>query len=279
MLELEPQQNTKLWIPGNDDSLHDHYPVATSDELLLEWKSYNPLSNPEPSPGIYGVVERIGIERAVDMPALISIDLCEVMRNTADAVMGIAGKSIHEMDSVSSYGPAIGAEQDDVVSIVQVLMNKDLVGPIDDDKEIRKIIQSWRNIGVLCLANTSTLPGCELSTIGFMRKHYRGCFDGMLLPRNHDGTGPVSKGMAARFVIEEYLGSKELLAIHIDDAPHHNAGFVEAMDGLKNVVSETYMPGYKGNDVKIDRNTRTSSSLESFVLANDSLRNWRLENV
>jgi hypothetical protein len=94
--------------------------------------------------------------------------------------------------------------------------------------------------------------------------------DGILLPRNYDGSLPFTKGHAAANVVT-YLSPDctNVPALHIDDSPHHNIAFREQMHRL--TVGDhiaTFQPEYPSHLPADTGSTLTRTPLEAFHAAN-----------
>ena len=203
------------------------------------------------SGGTEKIIEASGVYGVVQIPEKIptmyaSIDLCEVLRQTRATLRTVEEVSPGVVDRKLGYAEGLSV-CNDVVPVVQTLMANGLVPPVDDLDKIVPIMQGWKRSGVYIFANTSTLPGCEIPTIDFLEEYLPGIFSGILLPRNHDGTLPATKGTVARDLLE-YLGaaggSIPATAIHIDDLSHHTEDFRRHVGGLPNVRVETFQPVY-----------------------------------
>jgi len=212
-----------MYETGRD---HIESQVFPDNDLLAGmWNEYyNPESNTQGISGVLGVIRQLDGDNP---DTLISVDLCDVVRTTCGDFMDLGGFTTDDAGESYGYGLpfGIGEEPDVVVKIVQGLMTTDSVGPVDGIDEIKTILQSMRNRGAFILANTSTLQGCEPSTLRFMRKHLENSFDGIVLPRNHDGEGKITKGVAKALAIAELEALNDDTNIrftqHIDDAAHH----------------------------------------------------------
>ena len=195
-------------------------------------------------------------ERPTEVPsAVVSVDLCEVVRQTGLAMLEIRGGTINDMVSnpetgFLDYGIALNgwdpeAAQGYKLQYAQNLMFHNKVNPTKHHEAIRSFLRSWQQRGIYTLANTSTPEGCELSTIRFLQHYYPGCFNGIMFPRNHDGNGATTKAMSVGHVLEamqEETGFEvnRVPILAIDDAPHHAIDFQKA--GI-----ETYVPMYPWN--------------------------------
>lgn len=259
----------ELWLPGQP--LDHVYPVPGTDELIEHWAETHGHADVIEAPGVFGAVrqpeEEVGI--------VASIDLCEVVRGTLHSMLGVYAKDEADIQAYSSYGPNFDIDGTRVVAIVQALMNHGHVKPVEGIERIASTLRTWRLAGVYCVANTSTLPGCEKATIEFLDEYLEGCFDGVLLPRNHDGSGPITKGHALGFVTEAFV-STEGFALHIDDAPHHCEAVqahVGELLGEENVA--TVMPLYPGNGTPPGNTIPADSPVHAFEIA-DSLVSERL---
>jgi hypothetical protein len=227
-LELSSKQCLpgELWYPGLH--LDDEYTVPDDTELRYLWKNYTDKKVVHTTNQVYGVYSEP--ERVT---AVASIDLCEVVRDTAVGLDQVTGSTLGRRSRYSEKTwfdkKLVGNdyEKSVVISAVRAIMDSGLIEPVKDISAIRAILQKWRAVGVYCVANTSTLPGCERGTITHtLQRDLLGCFDGLVLPRNHDGSGAVSKAAALSIVAEEaHIPLATLPLIHIDDAAHHILGF------------------------------------------------------
>ncbi len=260
-----PEQQ-ELWLPGQ--TLDHVYTVPTTAELIDHWAATHDHSNVIESPGVFGVLRTPDVTPRV----VVSIDLCEVIRGTLHSMASVFGKTSVDLHTYSAYAPNFGVEDHMVAPVIQTLMNHGHVKPDDAIEEISQTLQSWREQDAYCVANTSTLPGCEIATISFLDEYLPGCFDGILLPRNHDGKAPITKGHALRFAIEELTDIDDTSALHIDDAPHHCVAVAEhvgTLIGRHNVT--TIMPLYR--DAKHPEGTLPASSpVDAFRQADQVVR-------
>lgn len=230
--ELTPKQ---LWLPGQE--LHTEYPIPSNDELQDMWKNYHAEQATVAS--CEGV---LGVYRVPDEPvrAIASIDLCEVIRDTAGALAEATGTR----DIVTPGTYAGGTWYDGnrtsrdyearvITSVLQVLMSEGHVPPLEDIPAVASLLRRWRANGVYCVANTSTLPGCEAGTITHtLGRDLPDCFDALILPRNHDGSGPLTKAKALGVLATEAgIDAPHLPIVHIDDMPHHIQGFRDHYTG------------------------------------------------
>ncbi len=240
----------------------------SSDQLADMWQDIMG----EPAKIIDGLLGVMHIPNGTKYHSLISVDLCDVVRKTCESFMSLEGLEVEAAGHEYSYGRPFGIHGDDEIikKIVQGIMVQDLVEPVDNIEEIHEILLDMRQSGAIIMANTSTLPGCERATLKFMNTYLKDAFDGILLPRNHDGNGKITKGMAKIAVYKEI----ELLdghahirhTQHIDDAPHHIRGSREAAQelGITNHFDAT--PLYPWNRDHTDMN-HTETPLEAFIQA------------
>ncbi|MCX6727204.1 MAG: hypothetical protein NTX11_00095 [Candidatus Saccharibacteria bacterium] len=260
--ETEIPRTAELWLPGM--SLDHEHPIPTIDELVDHWADTHGHIDVFEAPGVFGAV------RTPDqVPTFVaSIDLCEVVRHTKGSLLGVAGIPLSELDLSNTYHDATSVSDDAVQPIIQTLMNHDHVDPIEGIEEIRDIMRSWRELGAYVVANTSTLPGCETSTTSFLHQYLEGCFDGIVFPRNHDGSGPISKGHALAFIIDTYCEPSKTRALHIDDTFYHCNSVkehVSALIGADNI--STIMPVYPGSPAVPKGTISATSPMHAFMIA------------
>lgn len=263
MSEQGVVETDNLWLPGM--SLDHEHSIPSMEELLEHWQDSHGHSGVVESPGVFGVLREPDI-----LPiGFASIDLCEVIRESHISVARVVGKTLEDILDIHNYAETAGLQRGQETQVLQVLFSNDMITPIENALEIKDIIKSWRKVGVFCVANTSTLPGCELSTVDFLSNYFGDCFDGILFPRNHDGKGKTTKGLALRSVMEEFMDSeKDTFAVHIDDAPHHCSDVSSEVGGLIGAANLlTVMPVYPG-EADIPPNTQSATNpLEAFRAA------------
>jgi hypothetical protein len=130
---------------------------------------------------------------------------------------------------------------------------------------------------VYVIANTSTLPGCELGTIQDFSTTYNlsDCFDGLLLPRNHDGRGTVTKATALKSASHDLgLDFAAIPFLHIDDSLHHIDGFVG--EHAKHPAMALFIPEHADNTAqRTDMHCETTS--EALQKATQFLRQSGVE--
>jgi hypothetical protein len=260
-----------LWVPGENRESNGEFPVPTTKRLREKWQGYLGEGTVLDAPGVFGVVLK------PDKPprGYASVDLCEVVRHTHKALRLVEEQFPPKSLKVQEYGKGLSFEGNstDISFMVQVLMNKDLVPPVDDIQKIGGIMREWRENDIYVFANTSTLPGCELATIDFFSKHLPGAFDGILFPRNHMGTDPLTKGVAAKRVIQEFPPENgKIIAIKIDDSSHHLDSFDREVGSLPNSTVKTFTPEYPLRVFPDIGNPMDLRSLEAFQSADIFLR-------
>ena len=273
----------KLWLPTSE--LEPHFNVPSRDDLEKAWATLHGgdsfLKLPDHIYGACTAPSEVPTGYAV-------LDLCEVVRETGLGILKLRGGTLDDMvvnDEGSSldYGSNYNGWPDDQDPqakrqlIIQQLMHHDLIPPVRMSEGIKALITSWKSKGVYVVADTSTLPGCELSTVAFLADQYEGCFDGILLPRNHDGQGDVTKAdafMETQRSIADQLGTDAYNApiVFIDDAAHHATAFADTF-----AHADVIMPEYAWNRVceenpRIDRVTQTIGTIDAFILADKYLK-------
>jgi hypothetical protein len=277
----------QLWTPGANYSIDSEYPTPTSEELRDMWQDYlGPDATVVPTPGVYGAM------RIPDAPptSIVSVDVCEVIRNTNIGVI-LAERSHQDLEknpikSIHRYGEGCTYQDNyaDIQTLTQVLMNADLIEPVENIDQINDLIQGWQELGAYKVLNTSTLSGCEPGTIRFFDRYLPGVFDAILLPRNHDSDksqatkGDVAAGLALA-VEQAVFGDKvpgtklrrNITAIHIDDKPCHNEAFREAMTDIGARV-HTLQPMYPSHLEADKKSINTLTPLAAFHMADLILR-------
>lgn len=257
----------ELWLPGREHSLGKEYPTPSPKELTDSWSDYLDGRPVVTAPNIFGAVQ------LPEQPptGYASIDLCEVVRQTAESVYAVE-KPNDRPDCIHCYAGGL-AIQGDAEAVTQTLMNSGQIPPDSDIAPIADIMRSWRNDGIYVFANTSTLPGCEISTIKFLKEYLKGTFDGILLPRNHDGLSPTNKGTAARNLVQLLRKdpSVEQTIIMIDDKTHHHVDFRRAMADLPNLNFASYQPLYPSCEQVDVSSIKTATPLEAFAEADQFL--------
>ena len=183
--------------------------------------------------GLLGVV----VERERPLTSIISIDLCEVVRRTHEAVTLAMDRDLSWLGNrVWEYNFPELSEQE-VADLVTVLMNHTDILPVEGIDEIGATLRAIRSEepDILIVANTSTLPGCERVTIDFLRRHLPDCFDGILFPSSKHVGSKLTKADALRSLLVSINGGQPCARlVHIDDAPYHAASIIGAMPRLAN---------------------------------------------
>lgn len=225
------EHSSDLWLPGR--TLDHVYPPVDQEELSAEFARI--IGGETTSVGdVLGTMRVPAPDETIH--GIASIDLCEILRETARSMIRTSGNMDYYgngyVDGMwEGFTENDPAHQDSVVrSIVQELMAKQHVTPTENHQDMAATIRNWRQHGVFVVANTSTLPGCELSTLRFLEAQYPDCFDGIVFPRNHDGKGKITKAEALRMTLAEaarYDIAPEF-AIHIDDTKHHIEAMISA---------------------------------------------------
>ena len=215
-----------LWLPGMH--LDEEYHTPDDAELETLWEAYNPDGTAEACTDVYGVFTRRDGIRAV-----ASVDLCEVVRDTVlglDEATGVYPKRRSTYGTGTWYREDVSDpnyQESVIVSAIRALMGKGLVRPVEHIDAIATMLRNWRAQGVYVVANTSTLPGCERGTIQHTLAEYLpGCFDALVLPRNHTGTGSMTKARALEAITTQAgIPLLDMPFVHIDDALRHVNSF------------------------------------------------------
>lgn len=262
------------------DNYETNY-VPEPEELATAWgEIYDDSSTVLPLQDVYGVMRDNPGEKHW---AVASIDLCEVTRETAETFMKLGGFTIAHAGETYGYGKPFGLEEDpeSVTRIVQAIMSRDQVTPVPGIEDIQSILSEARQSGIYIIANTSTLPACEIPTLRWLKRYLPDCFDGIVLPRNHDGTGPVTKGTAKEAVVgvlnSRVDTAKVTHTLHIDDAPHHIRAVRDTSKKLGMLGHADFTPKYIWNTNHTDMNHQDTPH-ESFIAANDVINKWKLAN-
>jgi hypothetical protein len=243
------------------------------EELLDDWHTLYDSNGAKIVPGALGVMRKTNEDRPW---ALISVDLCDVVRETARDFMQLGGFTVEAAGESYGYGVPFGVgDQPEVVAkMVQGIMIRDGIAPVEGIETIREILQQEREMGAFIIANTSTLQGCERATLRWMREYLPGCFDGLVLPRNYDGSGSTTKGTVKLATASELkqLGAKKTInySQHLDDAPHHIRGVREVTRDMQVNKHDDFTPRYIWNTKHTDLN-HTETPLEAFERSYDAL--------
>jgi hypothetical protein len=259
----------RLWYPGCED-LDKEYPIPTDQELLMYWQGYTE-QEAQSLKGAFGVYSQPPDE----LSAVVSIDVCEIFRDTSIAMSDVVGLPLKR----GQYGqdtwysiPTMGRAYEGslVLGVVQAVMNADMVPTIEGIDKLAEIIRTWRDNGVYTVANTSTLPGCELATIRMFEKELKECFDALVLPRNPHGNEGITKAGALGILADEVgIDLDDFPLIHIDDATHHIKGFADQF--ADHGASAYFMPAHAYSR-PIAPEIDCETPLEAFTRANEFLR-------
>lgn len=246
--------------------------VPEPEELVAYWSAnYDQNASMRSTDEVYGTMRTPDLRPR----SVVSVDLCEVTRESCSAFMALGGFTLESAGATYGYGLPYGIEQypDIVTRMLQALMIRDQVEPVAGIDDIRTILNEARENGAYIVANTSTLPGCELATVRWLAKYLPNCFDALVLPRNHDGKGAITKGTAKQVVMRSLLETSGFEKIHttahIDDAPHHIRAVRETAKQL-DVVHADFTPKYVWNIDHPDMNHQ-ETPLESFEQMADVL--------
>lgn len=255
------------WQPPSQAELATYWRCATGNQELLELPDtiYGACNVPPAQPTAFAV-----------------LDLCEVVRETGIAISRLGGGGLKEIfnheKGAADYGASfLNFQRDDMIQItVQLMMDHDLVDAVKFHEALTAFMQRWKKADAYIVADTSTLPGCENNTIDFLERYYPSCFDGILLPRNHDGNGQVTKAMAfaaTQEAIANIFGDEiyDVPVVYIEDTPHHTTTFKNAFPD-----SKIFMPEYDWN-TNHDQHTdvtivpRHLGTVDSFIAADNYL--------
>ncbi len=257
-------------------TLNFEYPTPLSEDLIPLWESYSE----EPAKALKGVLGVFSAPKT-KITDIISLDLCEVVRESSQALHDATGVPLDDSGAFYQqgtwYAPEVVGrefERSITVSILQVLINNHLVHPVQYISGISSIVRNWRNSGAFVVANTSTLPGCEPGTISHtLQKTLPGCFDGIVFPRGYDNDGEITKNQALAIICAEAGVDYEKLPImHIDDSNGHHGAFRSASSDRSDVT--LLAPIAKGREAP-DAHYQFKTPIEAFMHA-DMLRVGRV---
>ncbi len=277
----DPTRNIdSLWMPGQ--SLNHEYPAATPEQLSEAFTRH--LGS-----RMTVLNEVLGVVRETtdsdEVQAIASIDLCEVVRSTAYSISTTHGKEYHGNNyRLALWEDELFAHSEEehaflsntIQSIAQVMMNSGHVQPVEGIDEIADMTARWRKkLGVYCVANTSTLSGCELATVSFINTHLPESFDGIVFPRNPLGRrDQITKSRALKMVIDVLAerGHECRLAVHVDDSEGHHLSMIEDPPHAQTHVFLLEHPEFMPVDLGPATNvTRSPSPLDSFRAMDDYL--------
>lgn len=261
-----------------ESPLDAHLEVPSLAELASAWHTYHGESDLITlEDHMFGVCERPEEKPSV----IISLDLCEIVRQTGPSLTRIYS---HDTPSIEDgYGVYYGDEVlgDDTQQAREILlpnlMHLDHVVPVPFSDAITAFMQRWRKRGAYIIANTSTLPGCELSTVRFLSEHYPQTTRGILLPRNHDGQGATTKAGIlhhSKEQISSLLGFElqDTPTIAIEDAYHHAMGYIDHPSDV-----HIFMPTYSWNELleengNVTRVQQQFGTLDTFIAVDEYLQ-------
>lgn len=241
---MSHHESPRIWT--FDSARESQFNTPSPEALVSIWRrNHGQARVLQLTDGYYGVCE-IPDEKPA---AIISLDLCEIVRETGNSVARMYG---HDLTS-AHYGEQISGLEDNqalrekiVFTAIQELIHNKIVTPVPYAEAIHTFLRNWRAQGVYILANTSTHEGCEPGTIRFLDEHYPGAAQGILFPRNHDGNGSITKArilQEAKDEIDWQLGSNldDVPTIAIEDALHHGLDY-------KRQGIPVFMPAYSWNE-------------------------------
>lgn len=213
--------------------------------------------------------------------AVLSLDLCEVLRETGLSLTRLDGdigdSAMHDYNMFYGDGVLGDDPQRARELLLPELMHYEQVPPVPYSGAITAFMARWREHGVYIIANTSTLPKCELSTIRFLSQRYPDTVHGILLPRNHDGNGTTTKAdilLQAKHTINEVTGFNlnDIPTVAIEDAYHHAVDYTEHPSN-----THVYMPAYSWNSPLEDHENVTRveqqfGTLDTFIAVDEYLQ-------
>lgn len=232
---------------------------------------------------------------------LLSVDVCEVLRQTGNGLLSLAGTSVesiyekgcHYVSALSEQMSGLPPSADVIPPALKGVMNADantmaeypirptIIEPIEGWGSIREILTYLREQDVAVIANTSTLPQCELATIDYIHNWYKECFDGFLFPGNHHGhAGQLNKGDALDSVMNTKEMSRLKRVAKIDDTPYHVQAVLDkaAQRGITQLAG--FVPAYNWNrNFDPTHTTRQGTPLESFERIADFFKQTRERTV
>lgn len=252
-------------------------PTPDDAGLIKLWQEYTGADDVLALQSIYGAY----LKPKQPITAVASVDICEVLRRTGKAYHQIVGiEPNNQTNYTTGEWPKLNGypeqyERDLMHTVLGLVMSRGMVEPVDGHREIADILRSWRQQGVYVAANTSTLSGCETGTIeNTLARDYTDGFDAIVFPRNHDGTGHITKAFAlGKLASETGLPITEVPVIHIDDTAHHVDSFHKwgNSDPDTAIDLRTFTPKYKDNG-GIEGATYGETPLETFHIADQHLR-------
>ena len=261
-----------------DSEVEPHFLIPTASELREAWDKHHGVKKYiELDESMYGICE---VPQSQPR-AILSLDLCEVVRSTGTSVTRIYehDDTRYLEDYGAYYGDAVLGEfaQQKRELLLPQLMHYDLVQPVRYSDAITAFLRRWREAGVFIVANTSTLPGCEISSIRFLANNYPTTTQGILLPRNHDGNGMVTKAAILQHVTQKITNAtgfeiSSLPIFAIEDAQHHAASYVRLNNSVEVIVPAFSWNASLDNESRITRVEQQFGTLDTFIATDEIMR-------
>lgn len=264
----------EIWLPGM--TLDTLYPSPSAEDLIPLWEDYSE----EPAIAVNGVLGVITPPKR-KITDIVSIDLCEVIRESMQALHEVTGVSLSDPNTFYQDGTwydrkIIGKERQEAInaSVLQIVINNGLVKPVPYISAIRAAVKSWRGDGAFVVANTSTLPGCEPGTINrTLKDTMLACFDGIVFPYGYDNNSKISKSQALAFACRDAgVDYDNLPILHIDDSDGHHGAFRTSLSDRSDVT--LLAPIVKGRQAP-EAHVQFDAPYKAFLYAH-MLRNGRL---
>lgn len=260
-----------------DSPQEPHFIVPTVSELEEAWERHHSSQTfARLHESMYGICTKPPKQPT----AVIAVDLCEVVRQT-----GASFTKLYTNDPASTahdynvyYGEDILGENAQAMREIMApeLMHADAVEPVPYTDAIQAFMQRWKSQGIYIIANTSTLPGCETSTVKYLADYFPGSFQGILLPRNHDGKGKTTKPeifshTKAELELQTGFDFTNIPSLCIEDAYHHGSDYVTHPDSI-----HVFMPEYSWNQPldghpDISRVTQRFGTVDTFIAVDEYL--------
>ncbi len=244
--------------------------APSEDELVEYWNSIFKTDDASPIDGVLGVVNSEVVANTNDI--IVSVDLDEVVRESFKGMAALSGNTIAELEHMHNYGSDFfgieGSIQEFTTTLLRGMMGNDSIEATAELEEINIEIDRLKTMGSIIVANTSTLTGCEFSTIRFLKTHFDNRFDGLVLPRNHDGNGHLTKGDAL-IEVDKISGERALFTAHIDDSPHHILDVREAAVKMRTDHTDA-TPLYSWNVHSAEINS-VGTPLSAFIYVREDL--------
>jgi hypothetical protein len=251
--------------------------VPSVDQLLDVWKEHHGNKLMTYLDDMYGICELPDNQPT----AILSLDLCEVLRETGPSLTRMYGRTVG--DTLHDYGAYYGdgllgdREQFSREKILPELMRHNTVTPVPFSEAIHAFLQRWNQAGVYTVANTSTLPGCETSTTQFIADHYPDVIKGILFPRNHDGKGGTTKASILEktkqtLACQTGYDMETIPSFAIEDAHHHAVDYTEHPSSI-----QVFMPNYSWNSTLSEQENITIveqrlGTIDTFIAVDEALK-------